>query len=327
MKPEILLIGGATDYMKKRYREHFVLHDADEIDNMEAWLNANGERITGVSTFGATGIDAATMAALPNLEVISGYGVGYDAIDVEAALDRNIPVTHTPDVLNADVANTAIMLMLAVSRRLVRDDTWVRSGNWKKNGNAPLTRSIEGSKVGILGLGRIGEEIARKLQAFNCVVSYHSRHRKADSNYKYFSDLVDMAKAVDYLIVITPGGAATYHLVNRAVMDALGPEGTLINIARGSVVDETELVSALQEGRLGNAGLDVFENEPNVPRELFEMENVVLLPHVGSATVETRRAMGDLTIDNLISYFEDGTVLTPIPECRELAERLKMQAR
>ena len=188
-------------------------------------------------------------------------------------------------------------------------------------GNAPLTTSIEGKKVGIVGLGRIGETIARKLEAgFDCDIAYHSRNEKPEASYRYYGDLKQMARDVDYLVVITPGGPATNKLVNREVMDALGPQGTLINVARGSVVDEAEMVKALQEGRLGNAGLDVFEKEPQVPEELFSMENVVLTPHVASATVETRQAMGDLTVENLLQFFENGTVISPVPECASIAK-------
>ncbi|MGB7285983.1 MAG: 2-hydroxyacid dehydrogenase [Salaquimonas sp.] len=319
MKKDLLLIGGATPRMMDAFAANFTVHEVSKIKNLETFLAENGNKIEAVATNGHDGVNPEIMDALGNLKIISCYGVGYDAIDAKAAVERDIIVTHTPDVLNNDVANTTILLMLAVSRRLIRDDAWVRSGNWQAKGNAPLTTSIEEKKVGILGLGRIGETIAKKLGAFGCVISYHSRNKKSDANYKYYSNLVEMAKEVDYLVVITPGGPATYHLVNREVMDALGPEGTLINVARGSVVDEVEMVKALQEGRLGNAGLDVFEKEPIVPKELFTMENVVLTPHVASATVETRRAMGDRTVDNLVKFFSEGKVISPIPECAGMA--------
>ncbi|MEM7290308.1 MAG: 2-hydroxyacid dehydrogenase [Pseudomonadota bacterium] len=314
MKPDLLLIGGVTPRMMEKMNANFTVHPLSEITDFEYWISTIGDKIRAVATNGHDGVKPDIMAALPGLEIISCYGVGYDAIDTVNAVERGITVTHTPSVLNADVANLAILLMLATSRCLVRDDNWVRSGNWSKSGNSPLTRSIENKKVGILGLGRIGGEIARKLQVFGCEISYHTRSKK-DVTYKYENNLVRMASDVDYLIVITPGGAATNKLVNREVMDAVGPEGTLINVARGSVVDEAELVLALQEGRLGWAGLDVFEDEPNAPEALFELDNVVFTPHSASATVETRQAMGDLTVDNLISFFKDGKAITPVPEC------------
>ena len=318
-KRELLVIGGMTPRMMEAFARNFIVHELAKTGDIDGFLRDDGERIEAIATFGAEKVPAALIDALPNLKMISCYGVGYDGIDTAGAVERGIVVSHTPNVLNDDVANTAILLMLAVSRQLVRDDRWVRSGNWKAKGSAPLTRSIEGKPVGIVGLGRIGETIAQKLRAFACEVSYHSRTRR-DVPYAYYSNLTEMAAAVDYLIVITPGGAATRHLVNREVMDALGPEGTLINVARGTVVDEAEMVAALIEGRLGYAGLDVFEAEPHVPEELFTMENVVLLPHVGSATVETRRAMGDLTVENLERFFREGTVTTPVPEAAHLVK-------
>lgn len=320
MKKHILMNGGATPRMLNQLGHHFELHIGWEIPDLTTWLSEHGAKIEAVSSFGASKVTAAMIDAMPNLKIIGNYGVGYDGVDVKRAVERGIVVTNTPNVLNNDVANTAILLMLAVSRCLVRDDRWVRSGNWKAKGDAPLTRSIEGKTVGILGLGRIGETIARKLEAFSCEVVYHSRNEKPGVKWRYFGDLAAMAKAVDYLVVITPGGAATKHLVNRSVIDALGPEGTLINVARGSVVDEKEVVRALADGRLGWAGLDVFESEPNVPEELFAMDNVVLLPHVGSATVETRQAMGDLVVENITRFFENGKVVTPVPECVAIAK-------
>lgn len=317
MKPEMLLIGSATPRMMEQFEAEFIIHQLCEIDNFDAWAKNSGTAIEAIATNGHDGVKPEIMSALPNLKVVSCYGVGYDAIDTSAAIDRGIMVTHTPGVLNADVANLAILLMLATSRCLIRDDQWVRSGNWAKNGNAPLTRSIEGKKVGILGLGRIGSEIARKLEAFNCKIVYHTRTKK-DVEYQYYDDLIKMAKDVDYLIAITPGGPSTNKIVNAEILDALGPEGTFINVARGSVVDEEALVSALKEGRLGWAGLDVFADEPNAPSELFSMENVTLTPHTASATVETRQAMGDLTAENLIRFFKEDTVSTPVPECARL---------
>ncbi len=319
MKPELLLIGGATPRTMDALEKICTVHRGSEIDDWDQFLDRHADAIQAVATNGHDGLPSEIMARLPNLKVISCYGVGYDAIDAKTAASRGIIVTHTPNVLNNDVANTAIMLLLAVSRRLVRDDAYVRAGKWSGFGSAPLTQSIEGKPVGILGMGRIGETIARKLKAFDCDISYHSRSAKPHLPYTYYDKLADMAKAVDYLIAITPGGSETRHIVNREVIDALGPQGTLINIARGSVVDEPELVKALSDGRLGAAGLDVFEYEPDVPKQLFTMDNVVLLPHVGSATEETRQAMGDLMVENIVRYFTEGKVTSPVPECSALA--------
>jgi lactate dehydrogenase-like 2-hydroxyacid dehydrogenase len=308
--PDLLQIGGITDVMRERLEAAFTIHKLDDGDYP-------AEAITHVATNGHAGVPPEVMAGLPNLQMISCYGVGYDAIDVQAARARGIMVTHTPNVLNAEVATTAVMLMMACYRELLRDDAWVRSGKWEAEGNAPLTRSVDNQTVGILGLGRIGQAIADKLVPFDATIVYHSRSEK-DVPYRYYADLVEMARDVDCLICITPGGASTHKLVNRAVMDALGPQGTLINVSRGSVVDEAALIEALQEGRLGWAGLDVFEAEPHVPQALREMKNVVLLPHVGSATVETRAAMGALTVDNLLQHLAEGTVQTPVPECADM---------
>ncbi|MEM6563421.1 MAG: 2-hydroxyacid dehydrogenase [Pseudomonadota bacterium] len=304
---ELLQIGGITEVMRSRLEEAFAIHKLSDGDYP-------AEAITHIATNGHDGVPADVMTALPNLKMISCYGVGYDAIDVEVAKARGIMVTHTPNVLNAEVATTAVMLMMACYRELLRDDAWVRSGKWEAQGNAPLTRSVDNQIVGILGLGRIGQAIADKLAPFGTTVVYHSRSAK-DVPYTYYSNLADMAAAVDCLICITPGGPSTNKIVNREVMDALGPQGTLVNVSRGSVVDEVALIAALQEGRLGWAGLDVFEAEPKVPQALRDLHNVVLLPHVGSATIETRAAMGALTVDNLLQHLADGTVQTPVPEC------------
>jgi len=318
MKPDMLLIGGATPRMMEKFEAEFTVHQSIETSDLNGWLKENGAKIEAVATNGHDGVKPEIMSSLPNLKIISCYGVGYDAIDTSVAVERNIIVTHTPGVLNADVANLAVLLMLASSRCLIRDDQWVRSGNWSNNGNAPLTRSIEHKKVGILGLGRIGGEIARKLEAFNCEIVYHTRTKKPNVSYEYYDDLLKMASDVDYLIAITPGGASTNKIVNEAVLTALGSEGTFINVARGSVVDEDALIATLKDGRLGWAGLDVFADEPNAPTELFDLENVTLTPHVASATVETRQAMGDLTVDNLLQFYKDGSVISPVPECAHL---------
>ena len=316
MTAKILLIGNTTPRIESRLAEDFETIHAANINDMEAFVAGEGEAIEGIAAYSGSAMSASLIENLPNLKIISCFGVGYDAVPLDAALSRNIVVTHTPNVLNKDVANCAIMLMLATSRDLVRDYRWVTSGNWVGSGSPPLSRSIEGAKVGIVGMGRIGEEIARKLSMFECDIAYHSRTQKTGLAYTYYGNLKQMAEAVSYMVVIVPGGPATQKMIDREIIDALGPHGTLINIARGTVVDEPELVLALQEKRLGWAALDVFENEPQVPEALFSMENVTLLPHSGSATLETRQAMGDLTVDNLISFFHTGKAISPVPECQ-----------
>ncbi|WP_299964841.1 2-hydroxyacid dehydrogenase [uncultured Roseobacter sp.] len=314
---QLLLIGGATDETLTRLGDAFTIHKLSEMDDPQAWLDANGEGITHVATNGHDGVKPDYMAAMPNLKAISCYGVGYDAIDTEAARARGVVVTHTPNVLNAEVGTTAVLLMLACYRELLRDDAYVRSGRWEAEGNAPLTRSADNQTVGILGLGRIGQAIADKLAPWGTEIVYHSRSKK-DVSYRYYGDLTEMARDVDVLICITPGGASTNKIVNREVIEALGPQGTLINVSRGTVIDEAEMIAALQDGRLGWAGLDVFEAEPHVPEALRQLQNVVLLPHVGSGTVETRAAMGKLMVDNLLQHLKDGTVISPVPECADM---------
>jgi len=262
-------------------------------------------------------VDAAFLDHFPNLKIVSNFGVGYDNIDAAEAARRGIVVAHTPEVLNDETANTAILLFLAVHRAAVAQDAYLRAGRWAREGNAPLTRGIAGQKVGILGMGRIGQAIAQKLGVFGVEVMYHARHPHG-VGWRYCPDLVAMAREADTLIVVVPGGAATEKLVGAEVIEALGPTGVLINIARGSVVDEEALVAALVDGRLGGAGLDVYAHEPEVPPALIALDNVVLLPHVGSATVETRRAMGDLVCDNLDDWLRTGRARHPVPECADL---------
>lgn len=314
---ELLLIGDVTDTMRARLAAKFTIHELADMTDPLAWLKEHGAKIQYVSTNGHDGIRPEYVEAMPDLKLISCYGVGYDAIDTAQAVSRGIWVTHTPNVLNAEVATTALMLMLACYRNLLADDAYVRSGKWQTDGNAPLTRTADNRTVGIVGLGRIGQAIADKLAPFNAKILYHARNEKS-VDYTYYSDLTAMARDSEVLICITPGGPSTHKLVNADVIKALGPEGILINVSRGSVVDEAALIAALQEQRLGAAGLDVFEHEPKVPTALRALSNVVLLPHVGSATHETRAAMGALTVDNLLQHFEQGTVISPVPECAKM---------
>ncbi|MEP1520495.1 2-hydroxyacid dehydrogenase [Ascidiaceihabitans sp.] len=305
---ELLQIGGVTEAMKARLEAAFTVHSLEDHDPA---------KITHIITNGHDGVKADIMNSLPNLQAISCYGVGYDAIDVQAAKARGVVVTHTPNVLNAEVATTAVLLMLACYREILRDDSYVRDGAWETEGNAPLTRSADNQTVGILGLGRIGQAIADKLAPWNSKIIYHTRTKK-DVEYTHYDNLTAMARDADVLICITPGGPSTNKIVNAEVMEALGANGTLINVSRGSVVDENALITALQTGKLGWAGLDVFEQEPKVPQALRDHPRTVLLPHVGSGTVETRAAMGKLTVDNLLQHLEDGKTLTPVPECADM---------
>jgi lactate dehydrogenase-like 2-hydroxyacid dehydrogenase len=317
----VLLIGPAsTEMLEKLQNAELEVHKASELDSPTDWLEQHGASIGYVMTNGHDGLPGSYMPYLPSLKLISCNGVGYDGIDVQAAVKNNVIVTHTPNVLNAETSTTAILLMLACYRSFRSCEHHARSGAWEHQGPHALTRTADNRKVGILGMGRIGQAIAEKALAFGASVSYHSRTKKESIPYHYYDNLVDMARDVDCLICIVPGGAGTKHIVNTEVMNALGPEGVLINVARGSVVDEHALIAALRERRLGWAGLDVFENEPKIPDALKSLENVVLLPHVGSATVETRAAMGSLTVDNILSHMKDGSVLTPVPECLSLVQ-------
>jgi lactate dehydrogenase-like 2-hydroxyacid dehydrogenase len=311
MKPDVILAMPLHLPVQQRLEAEFTVHRMWEAPDKPGFLAALRERVTAFATF-AVPVTAALMDALPRLKIVSTMTIGVDHIDVAAARARGIAVTNTPDVLTDDVADCAIALVLAVARRIVVADRYVRSGGWR-NGAMPLATKVGGSTMGIVGLGRIGSAIARRGVALGMTVVYHGPRRKPDVPYPFYADLVAMARDVDYLVVASPGGAATRHLVDAAVLAALGPEGVVINIGRGTVIDEAAMVDALQRGAIGGAGLDVFENEPHVPEALCALDNVVLLPHVGSATEATRRAMGDLMIDNLAAYFAGRPLLTPVP--------------
>ena len=285
----------------------------DEAAEREAFLSSHGEEIAAVVTSGRTGVDAGLMSALPNLGAVVNFGVGYDTTDVDAAAARGVGVSNTPDVLTDCVADTAVGLMIDVMRQFSASDRYVRAGRWPVEGMYPLTCQVSNARVGIIGLGRIGSAIAKRLSAFGCSISYHNRNRVADSVYEYVSSPEELAHGVDVLIVAAAGGSGTRKLVGREVIDALGADGYLVNIARGSVVDEEALVEALMQGRLAGAGLDVFADEPNVPEALLTMDNVVVLPHVGSGTVQTRAAMEALTLRNLDGFLASGELVTPVP--------------
>lgn len=278
------------------------------------FLAQHAEDVTVVVTSGRFGVDAALMAALPALGAVCNFGVGYDTTDIEEARERGVQVSNTPDVLNDCVADTALGLALDVLRGFAAADRFVRAGEWPAAGTFPLTRRLSGKRVGVLGLGRIGRAIAHRFEAFQCPISYHSRREVADVSYAYAASPVALAAPVDILVVATAGGAGTAGLVDREVLEALGPDGYLINISRGSVVDEGALVELLGSGGLAGAGLDVFAHEPQVPPALLGLDHVVLLPHLGSGTVETREAMEELTLENLRAFLDRGTLVTPVPQ-------------
>jgi lactate dehydrogenase-like 2-hydroxyacid dehydrogenase len=311
MKHDLLMIGPMYKPTQSVFESTYTIHKLWEAPDRDAFLASVADRITAVASTGTRGVDDATMGKLPKLKVIGHFGVGVDSVDVEAARRRGITVTNTPDVLTEDVADIALALLLGAVRRVPQGDRYVREGKWLK-GPMALTQSVQGKKVGIVGLGRIGKAIAKRCEAFNLPVSYHGRSRQAAIAYPYHADLVSLAREVDILVVAAPGGEETRGLVGRAALEALGPEGAIVNIARGSVIDEAAMIEALKSGKLGAAGLDVFDKEPQVPAELLALENVVVQPHVGSATHPTRTAMGQLVIDNIAAHFAGKPLITPV---------------
>jgi len=310
MKPEILLVAPLMPQCIAALDEQFVVHHLWEAREPDTFLQEIGPRVRAIVTNGAAGAGNTLIRSVPGLEVIVSYGVGTDAIDLAAAKQLGVPVTTTPDVLTDDVADMALALLLATSRRLLAGDRYVRSGQWT-NGEIALTRRVTGKSLGILGLGRVGKALAQRATAMNMKISYTQRQR-LDVPYLFYLHLLEMAADVDFLAITAAGGAGTRKLVNRPVLEALGPDGILINVSRGSIVDEEALVALLQEGKLGGAGLDVFAHEPNVPEQLKAMSNVVLQPHHSSGTIETRSAMGNLVIENLTAHFAGKPLLTPL---------------
>lgn len=300
-------------YLIESLDRKFTTYKLWESENQEAFLAQHAHSIRGVACNGSDGIDAKLIDALPCLEIVATSSVGLDRVDLNKCRQRNIAVAHTPDVVTDGVADLAIALMLDTLRHISAADRYVRHGLWPLKGDYKLTSKLSGKRVGIVGLGRIGSAIAKRAEAFGCSIAYFSRSKKPDVPFSYCSNVVDLAVSSDILVVACSLTKETRSIINQSVLDALGKKGTLVNIGRGALVDEKELVKALVEGRLGGAGLDVFENEPNVPKELFSMENVVLLPHVGTATWETRMAMADLVVGNLESHFSKKPLLTPAP--------------
>jgi lactate dehydrogenase-like 2-hydroxyacid dehydrogenase len=311
MKPEILQIVPMLAEVEAALGSAYRVHRYWEAPDRAVLLAGVGEGIRAVATDGHAGVPADVMAACPNLAMAASYGVGYDAIDIPACKARGIRVSNTPDVLNDAVAEITIGLMIGLCRRIPQADAYVREGRWP-SGTFGLTGELTGAHAGILGLGRIGKEIARRLQAMKMRVSYHGRREQRHEPHAYYADLEQMARDVDWLVVIAPGSAETKGIVSRRVLEALGPDGALVNVARGSLIDEAAMVELLADGRLGGAALDVFVDEPRVPEALFTMPNVVLSPHQGSATHKTRAAMGDLVVRNLAAFFADDPLVTPV---------------
>lgn len=312
-KPRLLQVLRLTPALEARLNAAYEVTQLPPAAEREAFLAARGADFVGAVTSAAVGIDNATLDRLPNLKVISSFGVGLDKFDLAYAARRGIAVGYTPDVLNDCVADLAFGLMLAVARGIGAGERYVRRGDWDGPPTAtklPLGRKVSGAKLGIVGLGRIGRTVAKRAGAFEMEVRYHNRRVVPDVTWQHEPSLKALAAWCDYLVVIAAGGAETRHLVDAEVLDALGPNGFLINVARGSVIDEAALVRALVDKRIAGAGLDVFEAEPKVPTELFTLDNVVLVPHIASATVETRQAMGDRVADNLEAWFRDGSLVS-----------------
>src|SRR5581483_652768 len=302
-KIDVLAVGALPEASEKALAEAFTRHRAEGGESLDQVVAANAGAIRGIARGAHHGIDRSLIESLPKLEIIANFGVGYDGLDLRACGERGIIVTNTPDVLTEEVADTAIGLLLMTVRELSAAERHLRAGKWPA-GNYPLSRAtMRNRTVGIAGLGRIGKAIARRLEAMQVPVVYHTRHPLPEVAWRHYPGIREMAAAVDTLILVLPGTAETRGLVDERVLNALGPQGILINIGRGSVVDEEALIRALRDRRILAAGLDVFTNEPSVPAELIAMENTVLLPHVGSASVHTRDAMGQLVVDNLASWF------------------------
>ena len=320
----ILIPGNLHGHSVARIRETFNLVELDRIDPalIGEELKASVRGVAASPAIGGGMIDHAFMSALPGLEIVANFGVGYDGVDARWAGEHGVVVTNTPDVLTEEVADTAVGLLINTVRELTKAEAWLRDGRWKRDGNYPLTPlTLRDRKVGIFGMGRIGLAIAKRLEAFGLPIAYHNRRQVEGLDYAYHDTLEGLASAVDTLVSVAPGTPATAKAVNAKVLSALGPDGVFVNIGRGSTVDEAALAAALSDGTIAAAGLDVFADEPNVPQALLDAPNTVLLPHVGSASEYTRRAMADLVVDNLIAWFGKGKPLTPVAETASVPAR------
>jgi lactate dehydrogenase-like 2-hydroxyacid dehydrogenase len=310
-KPEILMMGPYPAWDLEDLESNYKVHKLWEAADRAAFLSEVGGSVRAIATRGEIGASAELMKALPGLEIVSCYGVGTDAIDLSHAKANGIRVTNTPNVLTADVADIGVGLLLAVARQIPQADRYVRDGRWR-NANMHLVTRVHGKKVGVVGMGRIGVEVAKRLAAFDCPIAYFDINRRDDLPYTFVPNLIALAEQSEFLIVTLAGGASTQGIINADVLQALGRDGILINISRGSTVDEAALLDALERDVIKGAGLDVFWNEPNIDERFLTLENVVLQPHHASGTVETRQAMGKLVRDNLAAHFAQKPLLTPV---------------
>ena len=314
-KIDLLIYGPIRPIFENGFSDQYVLHFAESKGDLERLSADTAARLRGMAvTYYTVPADRAALSKFPKLEIVASFGVGYDHVDAAYAREHNIVVTNTPDVLTEEVADAAMGLLIATLREFVKADRYLRSGLWQTQAYPLSVGSLRDRKVGMVGMGRIGQAIGRRLEASRVPVVYHSRKPAEGVSCQHYPDLIEMAKAVDTLIVTVPGGASTAKIINADVLKALGPRGVVVNVARGSVVDEPALVAALKSGAILAAGLDVFANEPNVPDELRAMQNVVLLPHIGSGSVVTRNAMDQLIVDNLRNWFAGKPPLTPVAE-------------
>jgi lactate dehydrogenase-like 2-hydroxyacid dehydrogenase len=315
-KPTVLMTAGLMRMIEDQLREHFDVHRYDKAADKDALMTEIGGKVIGVCHGGhSMHVDAALMDRMPNMKLVSNFGVGYDGVDTAAARQRGITVTNTPDVLTEEVADTALGLLIMTVRELPQARDYLMAGRWAKEGDYRLTpHSLRDRSIGIVGLGRIGKAIARRCEGFGLPISYLGRNKQTDVAYTYYSDAVALANDVDTLICITPGTAETQNLVNADVLKALGPRGVLINVSRGSVVDEAALMAALKDGTIAAAGLDVMVGEPKINPELMTFDNLVLLPHVASGSVHTRNQMGQLVVDNLLALKNGKPPISPVPE-------------
>lgn len=312
-KPEILMMAQLARFPYRSFDDAFVVHRFWEIDDKDSFFTETAPRIRGLVAAGPRKIDAPFLDRLPNVEIIANIGVGYDRLDIAAVAARDIVATNTPDVLTDEVADLTVGLLLATVRRIPHAERFLRSGQWKAGG-FPYSPSLRGRRVGILGLGRIGKAIARRLSGFDVTIVYCGRSQQSDVSFPFYPSALQMARDVDVLIAAVPGTAGTRNMIDADVLAALGPDGVFINVARGSVVDEAALIAALQQKAILAAGLDVFAAEPEIPEALLALDNVVLTPHIGSASVRTRSEMIDLLFENLTSWFAGEGPKTPVAE-------------
>lgn len=313
MKPQILVIGPYPEWDMVELEKSYDVKKLYEASDRDAFIEGEAKQVTAIATRGELGASAELIAKLPNLKIVSVYGVGYDAVNLDACRERGIRVTNTPDVLTNDVADLGVAMMLCQSRGMIGAEQWVKDGSWAAKGLYPLKRKVWGRKAGVLGLGRIGFEVAKRLRGFDMDIAYSDVSEKSYAEgMTYIADPVALAAHSDFLFVTLAASAATRHIVSKRVIEALGPEGMLINISRASNIDEAALLDALEGGALGSAALDVFEGEPKLDPRFLKLDNVLLQPHHASGTIETRKAMGKLVRDNLAAHFAAQPLLTPV---------------